>query len=119
MQLEPEEDNRDGYAIRQMTKMLVQRSEAQKFLIVFSDGEPAAFDYEQNGIVDTHEAVMEARKRNIEVINVFLSNSEIEESQIKTIQDMYGKYSLFVPDVDQLPDVLYPLLKKLLNKSIG
>ncbi|MDI5787884.1 hypothetical protein PO124_03615 [Bacillus licheniformis] len=35
MQLEPEEDNRDGYAIRQMTKMLVQRSEAQKFLIVF------------------------------------------------------------------------------------
>lgn len=119
MQLEPEEDNRDGYAIRQMTKMLVQRSEAQKFLIVFSDGEPAAFDYEQNGIVDTHEAVMEARKRNIEVINVFLSNSEIEESQMKTIQDMYGKYSLFVPDVDQLPDVLYPLLKKLLNKSIG
>ncbi|WP_307891753.1 vWA domain-containing protein [Bacillus swezeyi] len=118
MQLEPEEDNRDGYAIRQMTKMLVQRSEAQKFLIVFSDGEPAAFNYEQNGIVDTHEAVMEARKRNIEVINVFLSNSEIEESQIKTIQDMYGKYSLFVPDVDQLPDVLYPLLKKLLNKSI-
>ncbi|MFN2745738.1 MULTISPECIES: vWA domain-containing protein [Bacillus] len=119
MQLEPEEDNRDGYAIRQMTNMLVQRSEAQKFLIVFSDGEPAAFNYEQNGIVDTHEAVMEARKRNIEVINVFLSNSEIEESQIKTIQDMYGKYSLFVPDVDQLPDVLYPLLKKLLNKSIG
>ncbi|MGG0836728.1 VWA domain-containing protein [Bacillus paralicheniformis] len=118
LQLEPEEDNRDGYAIRQMTKMLVQRSEAQKFLIVFSDGEPAAFDYEQNGIVDTHEAVMEARKRNIEVINVFLSNSEIEESQMKTIQDMYGKYSLFVPDVDQLPDVLYPLLKKLLNKSI-
>ncbi|MGR3206969.1 vWA domain-containing protein [Bacillus glycinifermentans] len=118
MQLEPEEDNRDGYAIRQMTKMLVQRSEEQKFLIVFSDGEPAAFNYEQNGIVDTHEAVMEARKRKIEVINVFLSNSEIEESQIKTIQDMYGKYSLFVPDVDQLPDVLYPLLKKLLNKSI-
>lgn len=62
---------------------------------------------------------MEARKRKIEVINVFLSNSEIEESQVKTIQDMYGKYSLFVPDVDQLPDVLYPLLKKLLNKSIG
>ncbi|MEH7662644.1 hypothetical protein V7193_06410, partial [Bacillus velezensis] len=23
------------------------------------------------------------------------------------------------PDVDQLPDVLYPLLKKLLHKSIG
>ncbi|MEC0694813.1 vWA domain-containing protein [Bacillus atrophaeus] len=119
MQLEPEEDNRDGYAIRQMTKQVLQRREAQKFLLVFSDGEPAAFGYEQNGIVDTSEAVIEARKRGIEVINVFLSNTEIEESQMKTIQDMYGKYSIFVPDVDQLPDVLYPLLKKLLHKSIG
>ena len=119
MQLAPEEDNRDGYAIRQMTKQLMRRSEAQKFLIVFSDGEPAAFGYEQNGIVDTSEAVIEARKRGIEVINVFLSNTAIEESQMKTIQDMYGKYSIFVPDVDQLPDVLYPLLKKLLHKSIG
>ncbi|MDA7027795.1 VWA domain-containing protein [Bacillus sp. CLL-7-23] len=118
MQLEPKEDNRDGFALRQMTNMLMKRNESQKFLIVFSDGEPAAFDYEQNGIVDTHEAVISARKRKIEVINVFLSNSEIEESQIKTIQDMYGKYCLFVPDVDQLPDMLFPLLKKLLNKSI-
>ncbi|MFI2982954.1 MULTISPECIES: vWA domain-containing protein [Bacillus] len=119
MQLAPEEDNRDGYAIRQMTKQLMRRSELQKFLIVFSDGEPAAFGYEQNGIVDTSEAVIEARKKGIEVINVFLSNTAIEESQMKTIQDMYGKYSIFVPDVDQLPDVLYPLLKKLLHKSIG
>ncbi|NPC93092.1 VWA domain-containing protein [Bacillus sp. WMMC1349] len=118
MQLEPKEDNRDGFALRQMTNMLIKRNESQKFLIVFSDGEPAAFDYEQNGIVDTHEAVITARKRKIEVINVFLSNSEIEESQMKTIQDMYGKYCLFVPDVDQLPDMLFPLLKKLLNKSI-
>lgn len=102
-----------------MTKKMSHRAEAQKFLIVFSDGEPAAFGYEQNGIVDTSEAVIEARKRGIEVINVFLSNSEIEESQMKTIQDMYGKFSIFVPDVDQLPDVLYPALKKLLHKSIG
>ncbi|MGE6629745.1 VWA domain-containing protein [Bacillus sp. NPDC077027] len=119
MSLEPEEDNRDGYAIRHMTKMIQKRREEQKFLIVFSDGEPAAFSYEQNGIVDTHEAVLEARKRGIEVINVFLSNSPIEEAQMKTIQDMYGKYSIFVPNVDTLPDILYPLLKKLLHKSIG
>ncbi|MGG3575108.1 VWA domain-containing protein [Bacillus gobiensis] len=118
MQLEPEEDNRDGFAIRQAIRMFRHRHEKQKFLIVFSDGEPAAYGYEQNGIVDTHEAVITARKRGIEVINVFLSNSQIEEAQKKTIQNMYGRYSLFVPNVDQLPDVLYPLLKKLLNKSI-
>ncbi|MCM3005323.1 vWA domain-containing protein [Priestia koreensis] len=118
MQLEPEEDNRDGYAIRHMTKRLLQRSEEQKFLLVFSDGEPAANGYEQNGIIDTHEAVLEARKRGIEVINVFLSNGEIDEAQQKTIQNMYGRYSILVPNIEELPDVLFPLLKKLLHKSI-
>ncbi|TYR80762.1 VWA domain-containing protein [Priestia megaterium] len=118
MQLEPEEDNRDGFAIRHMTRRLLQRTEQQKFLLVFSDGEPAAMGYEQNGIVDTHEAVLEARKHGIEVINVFLSNGEIDEGQRKTIQNMYGKYSILVPNIEELPDVLFPLLKKLLHKSI-
>ncbi|MFC3885787.1 vWA domain-containing protein [Bacillus songklensis] len=118
MQLEPEEDNRDGYAIRHMAKRLMERSEAQKFLLVFSDGEPAAMGYEQNGIIDTHEAVLDARKQGIEVINVFLSNGYIDEGQQKTIQNIYGKYSILVPNVDELPDVLFPLLRKLLHKSI-
>ncbi|MCG1020999.1 vWA domain-containing protein [Sutcliffiella horikoshii] len=118
LQLEPEEDNRDGYAIRHMTKRLVARSEKQKFLLVFSDGEPAAMDYEKNGIVDTHQAVMEARKKGLEVINVFLANGEIDEGQVRTIQNMYGKYSILVPDIEELPDVLFPLLKKLLLKSL-
>jgi len=118
MQLQPEEDNRDGFAIRVTTEKLLQRTEKQKFLLVFSDGEPAAFSYEQNGIVDTHEAVVEARKRGIEVINVFLSNGQIDEGQQKTIQNIYGKYSILVPDINELPDVLFPLLKKLLLKSV-
>ncbi|WP_078380361.1 vWA domain-containing protein [Sutcliffiella halmapala] len=118
LQLEPEEDNRDGYAIRHMTKRLLNRSEKQKFLLVFSDGEPAAMQYEQNGIIDTHQAVMDARKSGIEVINVFLANGEIEESQVKTIQNMYGKYSILVPNIDELSEVLFPLLKKLLLKSL-
>lgn len=118
LQLEAEEDNRDGYAIRHMAKRLLTRSEKQKFLLVFSDGEPAAMQYEQNGIIDTHQAVMDARKSGIEVINVFLANGEIEESQVKTIQNMYGKYSILVPNIDELSDVLFPLLKKLLLKSL-
>ncbi len=71
MQLEPQEDNRDGLAIRVMTERMLTRSEKQKFLLVFSDGEPAALGYEQNGIVDTHEAVLLARKQGIEVMNIF------------------------------------------------
>ncbi len=119
MQLAPEEDNRDGYAIRQMTKQLMRRSEAQKFLIVFSDGELGSIRIRTKRHRRYERGCHRSEKKGIEVINVFLSNTAIEESQMKTIQDMYGKYSIFVPDVDQLPDVLYPLLKKLLHKSIG
>ncbi len=117
-QLQPEEDNRDGLAIRVMTKRLLKRSEKQRFLLVFSDGEPAAMGYEKNGIIDTHEAVSDARKRGIEVINVFLANSEIDEGQRKTIQNIYGSYSILVSNIDELPDVLFPLLRRLLYKSI-
>ncbi|MEC1376431.1 VWA domain-containing protein [Heyndrickxia oleronia] len=119
MQLQPEEDNRDGYAIRLMTDRLMTRFENQKFLLVFSDGEPAAFGYEQNGIVDTHEAVLQARKKGIDVINIFLSNSEIEESQKKILHDIYGNFSILVSNIEELPNVLFPILKKLLYKSIA
>lgn len=118
MQLEAQEDNRDGFAIRVMTEQLLKRPEKQKFLLVFSDGEPAALGYEQNGIIDTHEAVLEARKHHIEVINVFLANGEIDEGQRETVQNIYGKHSIVVPNVEQLPDFLFPLLKKLLYKSL-
>ncbi len=118
MQLQPEEDNRDGYAIRHMTKKLMNRNEKQKFLLVFSDGEPAAFGYEQNGIVDTHEAVLEARKRGIEVINIFLSNSSVSEGQRNLLRNIYGNFSIILSDVSELPNILFPLLRKLLLKSI-
>ncbi|MCA1053953.1 VWA domain-containing protein [Rossellomorea aquimaris] len=118
LQLEPEEDNRDGFAIRLMTERILRRNEKQKFLLVFSDGEPAAMEYDQNGIIDTHEAVLDARKQGIEVINVFLSNGPIDEGQRNTIQNIYGNYSILVSDIEELPDVLFPLLRKLLYKSI-
>ncbi|MGV3466489.1 MAG: vWA domain-containing protein [Heyndrickxia sp.] len=118
MQLQPEEDNRDGYAIRHMTRKLMNRNEKQKFLLVFSDGEPAAFGYEQNGIVDTHEAVLEARKRGIEVINIFLSNIPVSEGQRNLLRNIYGNFSIILSDVSELPNVIFPLLRKLLLKSI-
>lgn len=119
MQLEPQEDNRDGYSIRVISERLVKRLEAQKFLLVFSDGEPAAYGYDQNGIIDTHEAVQLARKQGIEVFNIYLSQTGIDEEQMKVFQNIYGHYSITVPTIDQLPDILFPLLKKLLHQAIA
>ncbi|WP_239734203.1 VWA domain-containing protein [Mammaliicoccus sp. G-M28] len=118
MTLEPQDDNRDGVALRVATQHLLQRSEAQKFLIVFSDGEPSAFDYAEDGIIDTHEAVIEADKQGIYVFNVFLNQDVIDESIKRTVHNIYGKQSLFIEGVENLPYQLAPLLKKLLLQSI-
>lgn len=118
MQLEPEEDNRDGFSIRVMTRELEKRRENNKFLLIFSDGEPAALDYEQNGIVDTHQAVLEARKKRIDVIGMFLANEEITESEDLTMKNIYGRERVMVPNVDALPEQFAPLLKKLILKSL-
>lgn len=118
MTLEPQDDNRDGVALRVATQQLLQRSEEQKFLIVFSDGEPSAFDYAEDGIIDTHEAVIEADKQGVYVFNVFLNQDTIDESIRNTVHNIYGRQSLFVEGVENLPAQLSPLLKKLLLQSI-
>lgn len=118
MQLEPQEDNRDGFSIRVITKELAARREKNKFLLVFSDGEPAAADYDQNGVVDTHLAVSEARKKGIEVIGMFLADGEIDERDDGTMENIYGRERLMIPSVAELPEHFAPLLKRLLLKVI-
>ena len=117
MALEPQDDNRDGVAIRIGSERLMRHSHNQRFLIVFSDGEPSAYNYSQDGILDTYEAVETARKMGIEVFNVFLSQEPITEDIEQTIHNIYGQYALFVEGVENLPSQLSPLLKKLLLKS--
>lgn len=118
MQLEPEEDNRDGFSIRVMTRELITRREKNKFLLVFSDGEPAASGYDQNGIVDTNLAVSEARKKGIDVIGMFLADGEIDEREDATMMNIYGKERLMIPSVADLPGQLTPLLRRLLLKVV-
>lgn len=71
MALQPQDDNRDGVAIRIGSERLMRRAHNQRFLIVFSDGEPSAYNYSQDGILDTYEAVETARKLGIEVLMYF------------------------------------------------
>ena len=75
MSLHPQDDNRDGVAIRIASERLLRRSHQQRFLIIFSDREPSAYNYAQDGILDTYEAVEMARKFGIEVFNVFKPRS--------------------------------------------
>jgi len=118
MQLEAEEDNRDGYSIRVVADEKKKRSEKHKFLLVFSDGEPAAANYEQTGIIDTHQAVTETRKENIDVIGMFLADGQASEADDVLMENIYGESRVIVNQVSELPDFFSPILKKLLMKLL-
>ncbi len=78
----------------------------------FQNGEPSAFNYSQDGIIDTYEAVEMSRKFGIEVFNVFLSQDPITEDVEQTIHNIYGQYAIFVEGVAHLPGHL-SIIKKI------
>lgn len=118
MQLEAEEDNRDGFSIRVITEEMMRRPEKHRFLLVFSDGEPAAANYEQVGIVDTFEAVSDARKQGIDVIGMFLADGKVSETDEVLMENIYGHERVMVNHVSELPEVFLPVLRKLIMKSL-
>src|SRR5690625_6866537 len=99
MQLEPEEDNRDGFSIRVITEQMMERREKHKFLLVFSDGETAAANYDENGIVDTHLAVTEERKKGIDVIGMFLYDGQIDEQEEERKKNNDGSERIMIHNV--------------------
>lgn len=116
LQMEPKEDNRDGFAIREMTSLLKVRGEAQKFLFVFSDGEPSAANYGEDGVLDTYKAVTEARKQGIHVIGIFLSNMEVSEKDVEMMKMLYGNSYVALYDMNTLSESIATMLRKILIK---
>lgn len=114
LSFEANEDNRDGFAIRWMTERLSRRPEKHKFLLVFSDGEPSAFGYDQNGIVDTAEAVIEAEKRGISVLHLFLATEPPTEDQRAVFSTMFGSKTAASHTVEGFTDQTLRILRKLL-----
>lgn len=118
LQLESRDDNRDGFSIRVAKEKLEARREKHKFLLVFSDGEPSACSYSENGIIDTYNAVNEVKKSGIDVIGFFLSNGLITETEEIYMKNIYGNQHLLIPHIQELPFIFSHLLKRLLLKSI-
>ncbi|GEN82650.1 hypothetical protein SLU01_09620 [Sporosarcina luteola] len=119
LSFETNEDNRDGFAIRWMTQRLLARSEKHRFLLVFSDGEPSAFGYDRNGILDTRESVMEAEKRGVSVIHLFLASEEPTDDQRALFSMMFGNKSAASDSVENFTDQTVRILRKLLGIAIG
>lgn len=107
------EDNRDGFAIRWMAERLHRRPEKHKFLLVFSDGEPSAFGYDRNGVVDTAEAVLETEKKGISVIHLFLATEPPTDDQKAMFSTMFGNKTASSHTVEDFADQTLRILRKL------
>lgn len=116
--LDAHEDNRDGFAIRWMNSRLKHRAEKHRFLLVFSDGEPSAYNYAENGVVDTANAIAEAKKQGIEVLHLFLSSDSITEEQAAFYRMMYGNKSVSADSLEQFVEQTLRLLKRSLHLVI-
>jgi len=119
LSFETNEDNRDGFAIRWMTKRLLVRPEKHKFLLVFSDGEPSAFGYDRNGILDTRESVIEAEKKGVSVIHLFLASDEPTDDQRALFSMMFGNKSASSQSVEHFTEQTLRILRKLLSIVLG
>jgi nitric oxide reductase activation protein len=118
LDIETSGDNRDGFILKHEISLLKARSEADKFVIMFSDGLPSAEDYNQSGIVDTHEAVNIARRENINVINVFISE-ESDEQTIESIKNIYGINTIIVSHAYEIPQAVAGTLRKILLRLLN
>ncbi|QBP41159.1 hypothetical protein E2636_08455 [Paenisporosarcina antarctica] len=112
--LDAHEDNRDGLAIRWMAERLYSRSEKHKFILFFSDGEPSAYGYAANGIIDTAEAVIEVEKKGIHILHLFLSSEEPVEEQLQLFQMMFGSKTATAKNVDEFTTQTLRLLRRML-----
>lgn len=116
--MEAHEDNRDGFAIRWMTDRINKRPEKHRFMLVFSDGEPSAYNYAENGVVDTANAVSEAKKQGIEVLHLFLSSEPTTDEQAAFYRMMYGNKSVSADSLEQFVEQTLRLLKRTLHLVI-
>ncbi|MFD1033010.1 vWA domain-containing protein [Metaplanococcus flavidus] len=115
---EAHEDNRDGFAIRWMADRVKLRREKHRFLLVFSDGEPSAYNYAENGVADTANAVNETKKDGIELLHLFLSSEPITEEQAAFYRMMYGNKSVSADSLEHFVDQTLRLLKRTLHLVI-
>ncbi|MET3109921.1 hypothetical protein [Salinicoccus halitifaciens] len=111
-------DNRDGFILKHEISLLRARSESDRFIIMFSDGLPSAEDYNQSGIVDTHEAVNIAKRENIHIVNVFISE-ESDEQTIESIRNIYGNNTILVAHAHEMAHAVANTLKKILLSLIN
>ncbi|KAF1065421.1 MAG: hypothetical protein GAK45_02163 [Pseudomonas citronellolis] len=112
--LRPGYYTRMGAAIRQATRLLLERKERQRLLLILTDGKPNDLDcYEgRYGIEDTREAVLEARRAGLLPFCI-----TIDREAASYLAHMFGQQGyLVLHDPAQLPARLPQLYRQLTGR---
>ncbi len=109
--LTPSDQNRDGAAIRHVSRRLQERDAAVKLLIVLSDGRPLDDDYAgEYALDDTRAALRECRAAGVHPFCV-----TVDDAADRYVERLYGEvHYTVIRDVAVLPERL-PRLYKLLT----
>lgn len=108
--LSPAGQNRDGAAIRHVSRRLQAREAAVKLLILLSDGRPLDDDYAGDyALDDTRAALAEAKAAGVHAFGV-----TVDTAADRYIERLYGdvRYTI-IDDVGALPERLPRLYKRL------
>ncbi|RPF49503.1 hypothetical protein EDD75_0319 [Thermodesulfitimonas autotrophica] len=112
----PNNANRDGFAIRVVSRELELRPEPRKVLIVLSDGLPNDFERRYNinassvPVADAARAVRELERRGVGVVGLYFGH----EHHIQKARTIYNRF-VFVQDVGHLPVILGRVLKQVIT----
>ena len=107
MNMEADDCNRDGTAIRFCADKLNKRTEEKKLFILVSDGLPSAYDRDEDRIADVKGAKKECDRSGITFIAAAIDS---DKEQIKAI---YGEKSfLDISDLSKLPVTMAKLLTR-------
>ncbi len=116
-------NNRDGLALKTVCASLLERPEANKILIVLSDGkpcdmsvkrpgirQPAIYDGEE-AIKDTATEVRRARNQGICVIGVFVGSEE----DLSAEKRIYGKDFAYIRNISNFSRIVGTFLRRQID----
>ena len=103
--------NRDGAAIAYMCEKLLKRPEADKVLIVISDGQPTECGFfSVNAKEDTMITLQKYRKKGVNIIGAVIDDYD-------SVEEIYGRMNcLNLTDLTKLPTALSALVKRYILK---
>lgn len=100
-------NNRDGAAIEEVMNRVRKQSARKNLLIVLSDGQPAATNY-NDGVEHTREVVNRLEREGVQTLQIHIGRDHSEDKMFK--------HRIVMEDYRDLPQQLMKELKKMIKK---